>query len=157
MKVSQFFYVIHACKDWTESDEIMFYKGASPEKTREVTSFLDIFCLLMPCSCSALASLVGSLGCPHLWVVTRHAGTAERDKILLRPACPGLVTSLVFSGPTGDSLRKLDIHLTDVPLPRITKTGVFDLRPIKQSADLISEWLQCYVLSKLSVKVINYL
>ena len=36
--------------------------------------------------------------CPHWWVVTRRAGTAERDRILLRPACPGLVTSLVFSG-----------------------------------------------------------
>ena len=56
-----------------------------PEKTREVTSFLKIFCLLMPCSYCALTR-----GLPS-------AGTAERDIILLRPACPGLVTSLVFS------------------------------------------------------------
>ena len=33
--------------------------------------------------------------------MTRRAGTAERDRILLRPACPGLVTSLVFSAPDG--------------------------------------------------------
>ena len=49
---------------------------------------------------SCLAHAVPSLvGCPHSWVVTRRASTAERDSILLRPACPGLVTSLVFSGP----------------------------------------------------------
>ena len=32
------------------------------------------------------------------FLVTHCAGMAERDRILLRPACPGLVTSLVFSG-----------------------------------------------------------
>ena len=36
-------------------------------------------------------------GLPSL-LVTGRAGTAERDRILLRPACPVLVTSLVFSG-----------------------------------------------------------
>ena len=52
---------------WKTSPDILAYMDSDPElsakddngksyseKTREVTSFLKIFCLLMPCSCCAL-------------------------------------------------------------------------------------------------------
>ena len=49
-------------------------------------------------------------GLPSL-LVTRRAGTAERDRILLRPACPGLVASLVFSGPSPFTMYCMSVHL----------------------------------------------